>query len=94
MDSGCLTYYRHSNCIHADRAIKADDVPSVLKQAIDQHGAPEHIRSDNGPEFIAKAIQEWLADNDIKTIYIDPADLLGKTVTSSPSTVASVSKPI
>ena len=30
------------------------------------------IRSDNGPEFIAKSIQQWLADNEIKTIYIDP----------------------
>jgi len=63
---------RECHCIHADRAIKASDVLGVLKQAIDQHGAPKYIRSDNGPEFIAKAIQEWLAENDIKTIYIDP----------------------
>ena len=33
---------------------------------------PEHICSDNGPEFIAKAIQKWLRENEIKTIYIDP----------------------
>ena len=35
-------------------------------------GIPEHIRSDNGPEFIAQKVQKWLKDNAIKTIYIDP----------------------
>ena len=41
-------------------------------EAVERHGAPEYIRSDNGPEFIAKAIQQWLAENEIKTLYIDP----------------------
>ena len=36
------------------------------------NGPPEYIRSDNGPEFIARAIQNWLGENNIKTIYIDP----------------------
>ena len=40
--------------------------------AIAEHGAPEHLRSDNGSEFIAKEVQRWLADNHIKTIYIEP----------------------
>ena len=44
----------------------------VLQAAISEHGAPEYIRSDNGPEFIAQVIQRWLDDNQIKTIYIDP----------------------
>lgn len=35
-------------------------------------GAPEHLRSDNGPEFIAYAIQDWLKTRQIKTIYIKP----------------------
>jgi len=65
-------YTRECHCIHADRAIKAADVLAVLQEAIAEHGAPEYIRSDNGPEFIAKAIQGWLKDNEIKTIYIDP----------------------
>ena len=43
-----------------------------LEQAIQQHGAPAFLRSDNGPEFIAREVQRWLADNQIKTIYIDP----------------------
>ena len=40
--------------------------------AIEQHGMPEYIRSDNGPEFIARVIQRWLKENGIKTIYIEP----------------------
>ena len=39
---------------------------------IKAHGAPAFLRSDNGPEFIAQEVQRWLADNHIKTIYIDP----------------------
>ena len=35
-------------------------------------GIPAHIRSDNGPEFIAQKVQKWLKDNEIKTFYIDP----------------------
>ena len=45
---------------------------SLLQQAIALHGPPEYIRSDNGPEFIAQAMQNWLGKNQIKTIYIDP----------------------
>ena len=44
----------------------------VLAEAIEQHGMPEYIRSDNGPEFIARELQRWLKANDIKTIYIEP----------------------
>jgi transposase InsO family protein len=65
-------YTRECHCIHADRAIKATDVLGVLQEAIAQHGAPAYIRSDNGPEFIANVIKEWLKDNGIGTLYIDP----------------------
>ena len=44
----------------------------MLRTAIAQHGAPEYIRSDNGPEFIAQVIQRWLREHRIETIYIDP----------------------
>ena len=36
------------------------------------YGSPEHIRSDNGPEFIAQEIRTWLAQNSVKTVYIKP----------------------
>ena len=44
----------------------------VLEAAIVRYGLPEHLRSDNGPEFIAYAIVAWLAQQKIKTIYITP----------------------
>ena len=50
----------------------AADVLQVLEERIEQHGVPQFIRSDNGPEFIARIIQQWLQDNQIRTIYIDP----------------------
>jgi len=40
---------------------------------VSQPGAPKFIRSDNGSEFIAKKLQSWLAEQNIKTIYITPA---------------------
>ena len=65
-------YTRECHCIHADRAIKATDVLALLQEAIARHGPPKYIRSDNGPEFIAKVIQTWLRDAHIQTIYIEP----------------------
>ena len=65
-------YTRECHVLWAERALKAADVLEWLQKAIEQHGAPEHLRSDNGPEFIAKIVQGWLKKNRIKTIYIDP----------------------
>jgi putative transposase len=63
---------RECHVLRADRALKSGDVINLVKAAIAQHGAPEYIRSDNGSEFIAKELQRWLADNKIRTIYIEP----------------------
>ena len=63
---------RECHVLRADRALRAEDVLVWLQKAIEEHGAPEHLRSDNGPEFIAQAVQQWLRENQIKTIYIDP----------------------
>lgn len=57
---------------HVAWSIRAVEVITVLEGAIERYGAPEHIRSDNGPEFIAYAIQDWLRENRIKAIYIEP----------------------
>ena len=53
-------------------SIRAVDVITVLEAAIARYGAPEHLRSDNGPEFTAYAIRDWLRKAAIKTIYITP----------------------
>ena len=63
---------RECHVLRPDRAMRAADVLAWLERAIKQHGAPAFLRSDNGPEFIAKEVQRWLADNQIKTLYIAP----------------------
>jgi hypothetical protein len=60
-------YTRECHVLRADRALKSADVLEWMGKAIAEHGAPEHLRSDNGPEFIAKDVQRWLAVNEIKT---------------------------
>lgn len=65
-------YTRECLATHAAWSIRAVDVITVVEAAIGRYGAPEHIRSDNGPEFIAYAIQDWLAHQQVKTLYITP----------------------
>lgn len=63
---------RECHVLRADRALRSQDVLAWLQKAIGQHGAPEYLRSDNGSEFIAKIVQRWLAEQRIKTLYIEP----------------------
>ena len=65
-------YTRECLCIHVDRNIGAKTVQAVMAELVDEHGAPKHIRSDNGSEFIEKNLRAWLADQNIKTLYIEP----------------------
>ncbi len=57
---------------HVGWSISAQDVLVVLEKAMCGHGTPEHIRSDDGPEFVAYAIQDWMEQNKVKTLYITP----------------------
>src|ERR1700745_3013215 len=57
--------------IRVGRKLKAVDVIDVLSDLFILRGIPGHIRSDNGPEFLAKAVQEWIAAVGIKTAYIE-----------------------
>ena len=65
-------YTRQCLAIEVDWSIRAVDVITVVEAAMERYGTPEHIRSDNGPEFIAYAIQDWMKEKNIKTIYIKP----------------------
>ena len=47
-------------------------VIEVLTQLVSTHGAPRYLRSDNGPEFVARAILRWLQTAQIETAFIDP----------------------
>jgi transposase InsO family protein len=57
--------------IRVARKLKAIDVIDVLSDLFILRGVPAHIRSDNGPEFVAKAVQEWIAAVGAKTAYIE-----------------------
>jgi transposase InsO family protein len=58
--------------VHVDWSLRAVDVITVVEAAMARYGVPKHLRSDNGPEFIAYAIQDWLKSKNVKTIYITP----------------------
>jgi len=65
-------YSRECLKIWPSWSIRACDVIKQLEEAMKQYGEPEHLRSDNGSEFIACAVQDWLKEKEIKTIYINP----------------------
>ncbi len=54
-------YTRECLCILVERRISSQDVITELTDLFLRKGIPEHIRSDNGPEFTAKAVRDWLA---------------------------------
>jgi transposase InsO family protein len=53
------------------RRLKSIDVIDALSDLFILRGVPGHIRSDNGPEFVAKAVQEWIAAVGARTAYIE-----------------------
>jgi putative transposase len=58
--------------IRVARKLKATDVIDVLSDLFILRGVPGHVRSDNGPEFVAKAVQQWITAVGAKTAYIAP----------------------
>ena len=58
--------------IRIARKLKSIDVIDLLSDLFILRDVPEHIRSDNGPEFVAKAVQEWITAVGAKTAYITP----------------------
>ena len=65
-------YTRECLSLEGERSIKASGVIDTLRRLFIERGEPDYIRSDNGPEFIAEAIKEWLALCGVKTLYIEP----------------------
>ena len=65
-------YTRECLALEAARSFKSGDVIDVLIELFHARGIPTHVRSDNGPEFIAHAIRRWLESANVKTLYIDP----------------------
>jgi putative transposase len=65
-------YSRKCLAIRPRRRLNSRHVIEVVADAMLEHGIPEHIRSDNGPEFVAKPLRKWLADIGTQTLYIEP----------------------
>ena len=65
-------FTRECLCLEAARSMPSGAVIDLLIELFHTRGLPEHIRSDNGPEFIAKAIRSWLEKAGVKTLYIAP----------------------
>ena len=65
-------FTRECLAIQINRRLNSTDVIDVLSDLFILRGVPEHIRSDNGPEFIATAVQQWIAAVGSRTAYIAP----------------------
>jgi putative transposase len=65
-------YTRECLCIEVERSITAKGVVKTLAALFARRGEPAFIRSDNGPEFIAKAVKRWLEVSGVRTLYIEP----------------------
>jgi putative transposase len=72
----CLTvvdeFTRECLAIDVGSSIRSERVIEVLSKLVSVRGAPRYLRSDNGPEFVSRAILSWLADAKIETALIDP----------------------
>lgn len=65
-------YSRRCITLDVSRSMTSEDVINRLSELFVMYGVPESIRSDNGPEFVAKAIQQWLTLLEVKTLYVAP----------------------
>lgn len=68
-------YTRECLASFAAFRIRSEDVKKVLREVMAQKGTPEYLRSDNGSEFIAKHLREWLSEMEVAPMYIAPGSL-------------------
>jgi len=72
----CLTvsdeWTREGLAIEVDGRLRSGRVIEVLSRLVSERGAPLHLRSDNGPEFVSRALLKWIVDHGIDTALIDP----------------------
>jgi putative transposase len=72
----CLTvvdeYTRECLAIDVAGSIRSGRVIEVLSRLVSIHGSPRYLRSDNGPEFVSRAVLKWLLQTNIGTAHIDP----------------------
>jgi putative transposase len=65
-------YTRECLSLDVARSLRSGDVLDRLESLFVQRGTPQYIRSDNGPEFTAKAVRSWLAQLEVQPLFIEP----------------------
>ena len=65
-------FTRECLAIPVERKLNSESVVDCIAELFVKHGPPDHIRSDNGAEFTAHAVREWLGRIGVKTLYIEP----------------------
>ena len=65
-------FTREGLALEVATSLPSPRVVAVLERLVTVYGAPQFIRSDHGPEFIALAVRGWLAQHQMVTLYIDP----------------------
>ena len=83
-------FTRRCMTVVVERRLNSDNVLHCLTELFVQHGPPDHIRSDNGSEFTAHAVRDWLGRIGVKTLS-SPGHL-GRTDTTRASTQSSGTK--
>jgi putative transposase len=64
-------YTRECLGLEAEHTFGAREVFGILEKLVANRGAPEFMRSDNGPEFVAREVREWIQSHGFKTLYIE-----------------------
>lgn len=65
-------FTRQSLCIRVERSLRAEDVRLTLQTLFADYGTPRYLRSDNGAEFIAHCLQNWLSAQHTQSLFIEP----------------------
>lgn len=65
-------FTRESLAVRVERHLGHEEVQDCLTQLFCERGVPVHIRSDNGPEFVANALRDWLNRLSVKPLFIEP----------------------
>lgn len=65
-------YTRECLALEVESRIDAQRVMESLERTMRHYGAPQYLRSDHGPEFVARAVRSWLKGQEVNTAYIEP----------------------
>jgi transposase InsO family protein len=68
-----VEYTRECLAIDVAKSFRGQDIVELLRYLFAVRGCPRYIRSDNGPEFVSKAVKKWLKASFVETLYIAPS---------------------